>query len=72
MGEKASPSLKQFSFGGCDIDNLSPAQAALTADTRILNVRVNFEEALKLHLAIGECIRRLIRPRTPRVDEVGT
>lgn len=33
--------------------------AALTADTKILNVRISFEEAMKLHLAIGECIRKL-------------
>jgi len=25
----------------------------------VLNVRIGFEEALKLHLAIGECIRKL-------------
>lgn len=25
----------------------------------MLNIEINFEEALKLHLAIGECIRKL-------------
>jgi hypothetical protein len=59
MNEKNEPTAKVFSFGGCDISNTSPALAALTADTKILNVRISFEEALKLHLAIGECIRKL-------------
>ncbi len=59
MTEKTAPKTKEFSFGGCDIANTSPGLAALTADTKILNVRISFEEALKLHLAIGECIRKL-------------
>ena len=59
MKEDNLPEPKKFSFGGCDIDNTSPELAALAADTKILNVRISFEEALKLHLAIGECISRL-------------
>ena len=59
MNRKASLAEKTFSFGGCDIGNTSPSLDALTAQTKILNVRVSFEEALKLHLAIGECIRNL-------------
>ena len=27
--------------------------------TEVLNVRIGFEESLKLHLALGECIRKL-------------
>jgi len=37
----------------------SPELTALTGNTQVLNVRIGFEEALKLHLAIGECIRKL-------------
>lgn len=59
MAEQDSPAKKTFSFGGCDIGQTSPALAALTPDTQILNVRIGFEEALKLHLAIGECVRKL-------------
>jgi hypothetical protein len=59
MIETASPTLKKFSFGGCDIAQTSPDLGALTADTQVLAIRVGFEEALKLHLAIGECIRKL-------------
>ena len=59
MIETTSPTLKKFSFGGCDISQTSPDLRALTADTQVMNIRVGFEEALKLHLAIGECIRKL-------------
>ena len=59
MIETVSPTLKKFSFGGCDIGQTSPDLGALTSDTQVLNIRVGFEEALKLHLAIGECIRKL-------------
>jgi hypothetical protein len=57
--EQGSPAVKTFSFGGCDIDQTSPILAALTPDTQVLNIRIGFEDALKLHLAIGECIRKL-------------
>ena len=59
MKEDNLPVPKKFSFGGCDIENTSPELIALTAETKILNVRIGFEEALKLHLAIGECISKL-------------
>ena len=59
MIETTSPSLKKFSFGGCDIGQTSPDLGALKSDTQVLNIRIGFEEALKLHLAIGECIRKL-------------
>jgi hypothetical protein len=60
MAEKKTPALKQFSFGGCDFGPTSPANLAdLSPDTRILSLSVSFEEALKLHLAMGKCIRKL-------------
>ena len=58
MKEDNLPEPKK-TFGGCDIANVSPELAALTPDTKILNVRISFEEALKLHLSIGECISKL-------------
>ena len=59
MEEQESPIVKAFSFGGCDIIQTGPILAALTPNTQVLNIRIGFEEALKLHLAIGECIRKL-------------
>jgi hypothetical protein len=59
MAERLKPDLKKFSFGGCDFGATSPALEELTANTPNLNITVSFEEALKLHLAIGECIRKL-------------
>jgi hypothetical protein len=59
MKKETGPVLKQFSFGGCDIGHTSPALTELSPATSVLNVRIGFEEALKLHLAIGECVRKL-------------
>ena len=53
------PVKKTFSFGGCSFCNTSPKRLALNPDTKILNVMMTFEEALKLNLAIDECVRRL-------------
>jgi len=53
------PTMKTFSFGGGSFCNTSPKRVALTPETKILNVMMTFEEALKLNLAIDECIRKL-------------
>ncbi len=53
------PMMKTFSFGGGSFCNTSPKRQALTPETKILNVMMTFEEALKLNLAIDECIRKL-------------
>ncbi len=50
---------KTFSFGGCDFAQTSPSLQNLSRDTHVLNVVVPFEDALKLNLAIQECIRNL-------------
>src|SRR4051812_42709113 len=59
MSARAEPAVKKFSFGGCDFGATSPALSQLCATTSMLNLTIPFEEALKLHLAIGECIRKL-------------
>ncbi len=59
MGEQASLQTKTFSFGGCDFTRTLPPLGALSPDTKFLNIEIPFEEALKLHLAIWECISRL-------------
>ena len=56
MGE-----LKSFSYGACLISDYSPAKESLSANTKVLNLKVGFEEALKLNLALDECIRKLNR-----------
>lgn len=58
MMRKTIP-LKTFAFGGCRVFSIVPDVTKLSADTPMLNVSVTFEDALKLHLAIGECIRKL-------------
>jgi hypothetical protein len=59
MDGNNAPEQEKFSFGGCDFGATSPSLAELSSDTPMLNITVPFEEALKLHLAIGECIRKL-------------
>jgi hypothetical protein len=54
-----SQELKTFSFGGGTFNRTSPEIAKLSPDTKMLNIEIGFEEALKLHLAIGECISKL-------------
>ena len=53
------PPKKTFSFGGCTFTRVGPPLETLSPATPKLNVEVTFEEALKLHLAIGECISNL-------------
>lgn len=59
MAERKGPELKSFSFGGCGVSRLSPKREALSASTAVLNVTLSFEDALKLNIAIDECVRRL-------------
>jgi len=54
MGEE-----KTFSFGSCEFAKLSPPRDNLSPNVKKLNVSIPFEEALKLNLAIDECIRKL-------------
>jgi hypothetical protein len=54
-----SEELETFSFGGCTFTRTSPGLATFSPDTKMLNIEIGFEEALKLHLAVGECIRKL-------------
>lgn len=51
--------VKSFSFGGCTVSNFSPEIPALSPSTKMLNVSITFDEALKLSLAIQECVRKL-------------
>src|SRR5262245_16182884 len=51
--KNSKPQQKTFSFGGCEFGATSPSIGELSPDTRMFNLTVPFEEALKLHLAIG-------------------
>jgi hypothetical protein len=56
---KSKKVLKTDTFGTCSYEKTSPA--AVTPTTSILNVILSFEEALKLNMAIDECVRALGR-----------
>ncbi len=55
---KAIP-RKMFSFGACSYTKTSPTRNTLSPSTKIFNLVIPFEEALKLNLAIDECVRKL-------------
>jgi hypothetical protein len=55
----AEVKVKKFSFGGCTVSSFSPKVLGLSPTTEMLNVSVSFEDALKLSLAVQECVRKL-------------
>lgn len=59
MPVKTRPKAKAYTFGTCSFSKMSPPQSQLSSETKGVNVFLSFEEALKLNLAIDECIRRL-------------
>ena len=54
-----TPKLKTFSFGGCNFGKLSPKLEKLDSSTKVVNITLSFEDALKLNLAVDECVRKL-------------
>ena len=52
-----TPKKKKYTFGTCAYSKTSPPQIAPT--TKVINVILSFEEALKLNLAVDEGVRRL-------------
>ena len=51
--------MKSFSSGGCKVASIGPDVSTLNPKTPSLNISLSFEEALKLNLAIDECVRQL-------------
>jgi len=56
------PKEKAFTFGTCRYEHTSPKRERLSAKTKVLNVILTFGEALKLDLAVDECVRKLDLP----------
>ena len=52
---------KMMSFGSCTFERTIHRIHSLSSDTKVLDIVVPFEGALKLNLAIDECVRRLNR-----------
>jgi hypothetical protein len=65
----ASRKLKTGSFGACTFDSMSPPKLAV--DTKAMNLVIPFGEALKLNLAIDECIRKLNRDNRATTEGKG-
>ena len=61
MTKERSDNEKEFSFGTCDYSYTSPERSQISATTSVLNVVIPFDDALKLNLAIDECVRKINR-----------
>jgi len=48
---------KNFTYGTCSFARTRPA--AISPTTRVINVALSFEEALKLNIGVDECVREL-------------
>ncbi len=46
-------------FGYCKYNSTSPSQADLRSKTKVLNVYLSFEDALKLNFAMQKCLLQL-------------
>lgn len=53
--------LKSFSYGGCQIRGTNPPRSKLSPETKVLNISIPFDQALRLNLALDECLRALNR-----------
>ncbi len=61
MPKDKSENQKEFTFGTCEYSYTSPERSQISPSTSVLNVVIPFEDALKLNLAIDECVRKLNR-----------
>jgi hypothetical protein len=59
MSDNDAPESNKESFGGCTYSVRSPV--ALAADTKVVNLQLSFEEALKLNVALAACVQHLTR-----------
>jgi hypothetical protein len=58
-GKNKKTKEKKFSYGGCKYRGTSPQVERLSAETKVLNIAIPFAEALRLNLALDECVRAL-------------
>src|SRR5215813_13154715 len=61
-------SEKKFSYGTCYYERLSPPREKVTKETPILNIQLDLEQALRLGLALDECIRKVNRYKESTTD----
>jgi hypothetical protein len=54
--------------GAAKYAKTNPSEGAINSATKIVNIIISFEEALKLNLAIDECVRRLNSYNRATVD----
>jgi hypothetical protein len=57
--KRSKISQNKYTFGTCSYERTSPGRNHLSPSTKIVNIIVPFEEALKLNIAVDECVRKL-------------
>jgi hypothetical protein len=50
---------KTFTFGTSAYERTSPSRVDLSPQTKVINILVSFEDALKFNVAVDECVRKL-------------
>lgn len=65
----ATDSLEGYkeSFGGCTYTTKSPSEIA--DGTKVVNLKLSFEEALKLNVAVTACVQHLTRQNRSTPDK---
>ena len=53
------PRKKTSSFGGANVAYFTPSAADANPPAPVVNVHLSFEEALKLHLSLGQALGKL-------------
>ena len=62
------PSQKTHITGGCYYERPVPPRQDITAKTPILNLQLDLEQALRLELALSECIRKINHYKDNSID----
>jgi hypothetical protein len=64
---------EKVTSGGCSFRKTSPERNALSPDTKLLNVVIPFDEALRLNLSLHDCLLKLnkIKMNTKEGKEAG-
>jgi hypothetical protein len=57
MSSRSSKIEEKRSFGACSFSKTSPV--VVKEHTTTINFTISFEEALKLNIAVDECVRKL-------------
>jgi hypothetical protein len=67
MADTDSSEVYKESFGGCTYTTKSPS--VMAEGTKVVNLKLSFEEALKLNVAVSACVQHLTRQNRSTPDK---